>query len=341
VVKIVFKPRKKIASSRRKIYKWNLKTICKVIIDILQNKFDCFIIIEGKRGLGKSTLAYQILRRVSTYIRRDEKIENKQYLFRPKRDLLFTQNDVLDALNKRWHDSFICDEMINVTFNRDFFSDKQKKIVKALNMNRDHCNLIVACVPQFSTLDNQIKNLCRIKITVIKRGLAILQLPNKTIYGKDIWDAQLNEKIERQWLSQSRKPKYSRLTTFRGFLRFFDLQERQRKIYEQIKFEKRNLILNEEEKIKEETEKTNPTDNIFTMLKRGVFKNMHDFDKACVSLNLKPTTIEGRVKKRLRNEGSPTAFSIYFSDKSLEERAKLNKGVPMVLTKGVKRKRFD
>jgi len=328
---MVFRKRTRVASSRKKIYKWNLKMLCNIIIEILENKFDCFIVVEGRRGLGKSTLSYHILRRVSSYIKNNPNIENKEYIFRPKRDILFTQNDVLDAINKRWHDSFLCDEMINVTFNRDFFSDKQKKIIKAINMNRDHRNLIVACVPQFATLDHQIKNLCRLRITVVKRGISIIHTPNKTIYSKDVWDSPLNEKIERQWLGTSVRPKYSRLTTFRGFLSFPDLKHTQRELYEKIKVDKRNLILNEEQEVKEQKEGvSNPTNVIMKMLKDGLFKSKRDFDKACLSLDFKPTSMESRIRRRLRNEGKPNALRPFFTGEVRAEEIKA--GVPNVLS---------
>ena len=131
------------------------------------------------------------------------------------RSMIYTKKETLNFFHQ-WNKNGIADEMINVTFNRDFYDLDQKNVIKMINMNRDHCNLFIACVPQFQNLDTQIKNLCKIRITVVRRGLAIIQTPNRTIYVKDKWDQATNEKFEREWLQKGiSKPTYSKLTTFR------------------------------------------------------------------------------------------------------------------------------
>jgi len=316
----------RVPVSRKTIYKWNLKMLCELIIEIVHNKFDCFIIVEGKRGLGKSTLAYEILSRVSRYMKLSDR-ENKDYIFRPKKDILYSQQDVLNAVTKRKYDSFLADELIAVTFNRDFYSESQKKIIKSLNMYRDSCNLIVSCVPQFATLDNQIRNLCRIRITVVRRGLAIVHTPNKTIYSKDIWDTQLNEKIERGWIGKFSRPKYSRLTTFRGILKFPDLRKSQRELYEEIKFEKRNEIIVETDKPKEET----PTAKVHRMLDEGTIKTREEFTTSCIALDLKPINTQKEIWKRLKNEGRRISFKDYFKEGYVQENMEEGERIPSVL----------
>lgn len=325
------KQKKPFYSGKRTVYFWNIKILTELIKRILEAKFDCFIIIEGRRGLGKSTLAYEIGKSLRNG--RDINMRQKgEYTFNPPRDLVFSQMDFLKAVNHRWKSIVVADEMINVTFNRDFYSDSQKKIIKALNMNRDHCNLIISCVPQFAVLDNQIKNLCRLRITVVRRGLAIVHTPNQTIYTKDIWDTATNEKIERSWLIKGSKPRYTKLTTFRGVIRFKDLNEKHRTLYESIKVAKRNLILVEEETkaLNESARENNEgwTRNMIQMLESGEFHTPEQFAKACISAGKKPSAVKTHINLLLSDEGSPKRFAGFFkkfkSDKYDAERSQDN-----------------
>lgn len=268
------------------------------------NKFDVIIIIEGNRGLGKSTLAYHLCNRTKTH------------KFNPKKDIMYKRKEIIDAFNNRWFSTFWADEMINVSFNRDFYDMDQKKLIKIINMNRDHCNLFIACVPQFQTLDNQIKNLCKIRITVVRRGLAIVQTQNRSIYSTDRWDTNVNEKIERDWLKSGiSKPRYARLTTFRGVLRFGDLTPRQREEYEEIKRQKRNEIKQEQEA---EDQSNNPNERIYSLLKEGKIGTRQMFDNMCLAMGLKPLNVMQNIRIRMRNEGNNTKFQDYFVDEYKE-----------------------
>lgn len=242
------------------------------------------------------------------------------YRFHPKTCLLYKREDVIKFLNK-WKVTGIADEMINVTFNRDFYSEGQKDIIKMLNMNRDHCNFLIACVPAFQTLDNQIKNLTKMRITVLKRGKAIIQTPNKTIYSKDKWDSTVNEKIERKWImDKNKKPNYSRLSTFRGAVSFPALREKSQKFYDEVKTAKRNEIYDEkygekekeEEKKEEQKKEEQPIHlKIVEMLKNGFLKDTEPLKVLAVANNIDFDALRRRVNRELINTGCPT-MSSYF-----------------------------
>jgi len=207
----------------KKFLKIGIVQLVTSICDRLENKFSVEIIIEGKRGLGKSTLAWNLSKRVR---REMKKRGSEGYVFKPHRDLLYTQKDVMKFFND-WKRIGIADELINVVFNRDFYSQMQKDIIKIMNMNRDHCNCFIACVPSFKTLDTQVKNIISMRLTVVRRGLAILHTPNKTIYSKDIWDEAFNEKIERKWLEKGlTNPKYAQLNLSRVYNFSEDVRQR-------------------------------------------------------------------------------------------------------------------
>ena len=283
-----------------------------MIVKILSKQFDCFIIIEGNRGLGKSTLAIHLTRGVA---REFKKLGSKDYKFNWNNCLIYTKKETKHFWHK-WRSLGIADEMINVTFNRDFYDEDQKDIIKMINMNRDHCNLFVACVPQFQTLDAQVKNLCKIRITVVRRGLAIIQTPNRTIYIKDKWDQATNEKIERDWLKKGiRNPHYTKLTTFRGMMRFPKLREASEEMYQKVKDRKRNLVAKEEMGIDVNEIEKDPIKDTIQKLKEGKVRNGVFLDGLAIAYDLNPTSFKNRLRSELNKEGISAKLLDYYWDK--------------------------
>lgn len=279
-----------------------------MICNILLNKFDCFIVIEGNRGLGKSTLAWHL----AYGVRREMKRRGLDgYKFLAKRDLLYKRENVIRFFRK-WQKTGIADEMINVSFNRDFYNEDQKDLIKIINMNRDHNNLFLACVPQFQTLDSQIKNLCKIRITVIRRGMAVIQTPNRTIYGRDKWDQMINEKIERKWLENKIKnPKYTRLTTFRGMIKFPALTEKQEERYQAIKDQKRNEVWKEKENSDDE-KPHDPFEECYERLIKGGIKNRAMIEGYAFAMDKTPATLVHLLVKRLKKEKRDASLPNYY-----------------------------
>ncbi|MHA1233657.1 MAG: hypothetical protein ACTSQL_01070 [Promethearchaeota archaeon] len=189
-------------------------------------------------------------------------------------------------------------------------------------MNRDHCNLFIACVPQFQTLDAQIKNLCKIRITITRRGLALIQTPNRTIYVKDKWDQATNEKIERQWLQKGiTKPHYTKLTTFRGILLFSKLDQKTEASYQEVKDMKRNIVAQEEMGLDVDDEKVkDPYVDTIDKLIKGKIRNGIFLDGLAVAYDIKPDSFKNNIRLRLRKEGISTRLTDYYWDKGKKKK---------------------
>lgn len=294
----------------KKFMKIGMVQLVSSICDRLQNKFSVEMVIEGKRGLGKSTLAWIIAKR----IRREMKKRGlEDYKFKPHKDLLYTQKEVMKFLND-WKRTAIADELINVVFNRDFYSQNQKDIIKMMNMNRDHCNCLIACVPSFKTLDSQVKNMISLRITVVRRGLGILHTPNKTIYSKDIWDEAFNEKIERKWLEKGMtNPRYANLTTCRGYITFPKMSDKDEIKYQEIKNKKRSIIAGEKGLNSNEDNKE-PIEIIYDALINGKIKGMATLEGMGLAHNIDAELLKGKLHRLLRNNHKPTKITSYFYD---------------------------
>jgi len=164
------------------------------------------------------------------------------------------------------------------------------------------------------------------RITVVRRGFAIIQTPNKSIYSRDIWDTRLNEKIESDWVTKNMaKPKYSRLTTFRGFLTFPKLSDKEEIRYQLVKDNERNLIIEEERKFhEEEYGKTNSFEALMKRLENKGIKNMQVLEGFAVANNMNLETLKGKIRDKLSNDGKDTRISNYFwtTKTSQEEKKK-------------------
>lgn len=228
---------------------WTIADLAQVILKRQQNEFDVVIVIDGQRGNGKSTLAYKLLTKTGKFV--------------PEKDIMFTREDVVEALKTRKFSCIDADEMINSAHNRDFFSGDQKTFIKIMNMYRDNYNILVGSVPYFYDLDPQIRKLVKIRLSVVKRGVAIVQMSKSSLYTNDVWEQNINKKIEESWINKTHKgklllPKYNRLTTYVGHLFFTPLSPDQEKKYKALKvFKRSQMKLDTEEKKKEYWEEAN------------------------------------------------------------------------------------
>lgn len=295
------------------LLEWTIKDLCYCIDGMMMNLFDCILFIEGRRGLGKSTLAYKISTRV-------------QAPFNPWKDIVYTRDDVIKSLAKKRRGIAFADELINVAYNRDFYEADQKVLLKALNMYRDHCNLFIGCVPSFVDLDKQMQKLCKIRITVLRRGIALIHMRVKTLFTDDPWDVDYNRKLERKW-GKGRNPRYGQLTTVKGILRFSDITKEQRRIYEEVKEVKRNRVYAEYTEGEQEDNKK----SILTRLYKLVVQRQLTRDEFNKFILLQGSSIKGiriRLNEMLRENGidqSLQHFLLSREEKSEEDRKKAGK----------------
>jgi len=221
-----------------KAFRWTMETLATAIKARQENEFDCNIIIDGPRGNGKSTFAYKLLTRMGK--------------FKPKKDIVFSRQDVMRSLQQKRKGKIFADEMIVAGHNRDWFSSDQKLLIKMLNMYRDKFNVLIGCIPNFYNLDVQIRSLIKIRITIITRGKALIQFSRNSMYSNDPWETKRNMRIEESWgkkiqRNKKYKPKYNLLSTFEGFMTFGPLSPKQEVLYKGIKEEKRAVLMAAEE----------------------------------------------------------------------------------------------
>ena len=305
----------------RRLIVWTLKDIraCIEKMTSPEVKFDCNIFIEGNRGLGKSTLGYKILYGL--------KIEVP---FSPRRDLVYSRDDTLRHLASKINGCIMSDEMINVAYKRDFYQEQQKDLLKGFDMYRDSRNVFVGCIPKFIDLDVKIQKVCKLRLSVIRRGVALVQMQLPSIYSNDPWDVRNNQKTESKWaLKGTRNPRYSQLTTCKGILYFGDLTPKQREEYDAIKTEKRNHVF---AKYQDESMNMDPDqmfmNNTLKEMKAGNI-NPEAFDLLCKIGGRNNHTIRRKINDKLKEEGNKNRWKDYcLSDKARSKRDKMGFEMP-------------
>lgn len=210
---------------------WSIKEIVEILKQRQRNQFDANMCWSGNRGDGKSTGIGK------TFYRFDG--------FKPWIHQVYSREDVVSLLKKQEKGLCWDDEGINSGYKRDWQNKGQQEMIKILTNYRDNFNVFATAVPNFFSLDKDLRDLYFMHINVIQRGIAVVHMPVQgRMYSQDRWDAKYNAKIEESWSKRIKnnpnfKPQYHKLSTFRGFLYFNAMTPKQEALYKLIKKTKR------------------------------------------------------------------------------------------------------
>jgi hypothetical protein len=294
---------------------WSIKNIVEIATNRRNNKLDCNICFSGGRGVGKSTLCYRF------FVRFDA--------FKPWEHIVYSRPEVIRLITAQKYGYIMDDEAIASSYKRDFQNQEQQELIKVLNMYRDNFNVYGVCIPDFYSLDKDIRKLIKIHINVISRGVAVVHKAKEgRVYADDPWDIEYNKKIEQNWNKYRKyhpdfKPSYHKLSTFIGYLYFSDMTPNQRELYEQIKKTKRDALY-AKERYEVEVARKNKLDEIYNNYKNHVV-NDEWLKKYCEIENVEFANILRSLRERAKEENI-TLSDIKKEHKEMEKKAKLMSG---------------
>lgn len=272
---------------------WTIKEIVKILKDRRANEFDGNIAVSGDRGNGKSTVINKLYYRFKG--------------FDPWKHQVYNREDVIALLKYQKFGLCWDDEAINSGYKRDFQDKGQQELIKILTAYRDNYNIFASAIPNFFSLDKDLRDLYFIHLHVIERGIAVVHMPLQgRLYSQDRWDAKYNAKIEGSWSKRMQKdpnfrPPYHKLTTFRGYLFFGDVTERQKKLYKEIKSYKRNeSFLTEQEKNGER--EVSFLDKLYNLLIQHKLTR-EGIRQACLLEDKKDSSINASLNRMLKDNG--------------------------------------
>ncbi len=277
---------------------WSIKDLVEIAEERQNNKFDVIIAVSGARGNGKSTLLFKFLSRFKK--------------FKPWKHQVYSRKDVMRLLEGSKFRFIFDDEAIRTGYKRKFFEEDQKLLIQMLNMYRDNFNIYVMAIPSFYSLDRDLRDLVKIHIHVIERGLGVIHIASEgALYSDDCWDVKYNKRIEENWARAKQKnpnytPKYNRLTTFKGYIKFGDLTPKQRELYEEVKVTKRKAVY--EEEMKSDEDRGGFYDKLIDRLKDGNITK-ETLQEICLANGLKYSSVCTMLNIKLTDEGIKETLS--------------------------------
>ena len=272
---------------------WTIKEIVEILKNRQLNEFDGNMAVSGDRGNGKSTVINKIFYRLKG--------------FDPWKHQVYNREDVISLLKYQQFGLCWDDEAINSGYKRDFQNKGQQEFIKILTAYRDNYNIFASAIPNFFSLDKDLRDLYFIHLHVIERGIAVVHMPLQgRLYSQDRWDAKYNAKVESGWSKRimkdpNFKPPYDKLSTFRGYLFFGDVTPKQKELYLDIKRTKREesfLTNGERDKTKEITF----LEKLYTVLIEKKLTR-EGIRQACILEGKKDSSINASLNRMLKDNG--------------------------------------
>jgi len=284
---------------------WSIKDIVEIIEGCVENDFDFILMAEGKRGTGKSTILYKIADRIG---------RRGVVHFNPNVCLVYSRDEIKSLLANREKTVIFPDELINATYKRDFFQQEQKEIIKGLNMYRDSHNVFLGAIPDFRDLDGDMRKLTKIRISVIRRGIAEIRIQPKF---EDF--LQANE-IRRKMTIKEKQDLKMEPNRKVGLLIFTDLTNRQKKTYKDIKKKKRGIAYGTDEDLS-----LNPMQDWYKKL----FERVIEKEVTSEALNTiarmagkNPSAVRQRLHTMLRDSNKDRLSSYIIKTEKVKEEVK-------------------
>lgn len=280
---------------------WSIKDIVEVLKQRQTNEFDGNIIVSGERGNGKSTAICKIFYRFSS--------------FNPKKHQVYSREQVVKLLRNQRYGLCWDDEAVNSGYKRDFQNKAQKELIKLVTMYRDNFNIYASAIPNFYSLDKDLRDLVFLHIHVIERGLAVIHMPLQgRLYSQDKWDMKNNARIEMSWTNKIKnnpnfRPPFHNLSTFRGYLYFNQLTEKQEELYKEIKREKRHSLYGDPDDEGEFVDYAKDFyDNLIDLLLERKLSE-EGLLQVCLTSGKRLSTVKGYLSTRLKDKGIKETLS--------------------------------
>jgi hypothetical protein len=162
--------------------------VAKIFLATTFKDFDVVAAVTGPKGVGKSSLAIQISRKIL-------ELEGKK--FEPERHVAYLYEDVIDKINELdEHEPLIIDEAVNVAMSEDWNKIESKYLKKVFAKLRVRHLIVFLCIPEFSWLDKKYREgMVNFWLFVPTRGVFILFTPKVFTAKEDKWNIDKIESV--------------------------------------------------------------------------------------------------------------------------------------------------
>ncbi len=264
----------------------SLKRFGEYIAERLRKDWDVVIAITGEEGSGKSSLMIQL-----------GKLIDKKFNLRRNVSFIPRANELAKQFNDIPEYSFLgVDEAVRALHKFDWMTNVQQTLLKLYATERYQHKSTCVVLPRFRDLTENFRNhRVKIRIFIIKRGLAVVHLINPNEYVKDPWHMDENLQTTERTLQRKKTIGISpedllraerKTKTYWFDFEFPDLDPKVKEEYQALRKESRDKIDYEDQfrhdkrldKYKESNRKWKMT--TYNLLReKGVIKNMEDMRK--------------------------------------------------------------
>lgn len=230
-----------------------------LLIDRIKNKKDNIVLVTGKRGSGKTTLALKIIlgfsnidenREYYNKEKNENAKEKKEYdlqeftPFDMEKHMCFSKKE-LQTLWKEERNSFIlADEAVVNASRRNSMTRANKILMEIATINRKNFNTVFFCIPGIEDFDIAMLQYVSHWLHIDDRGLGVVLLPNPpSLFGRTSWDIPAMKKIHEKFLEKNPTAPgvpYWLFDNFRGYINFHGMPKKVEELYNKIAHEKKN-----------------------------------------------------------------------------------------------------
>jgi hypothetical protein len=177
------KNRLKLDKDEREVTK-----VAKTFLLTTLNDFDVIAAVTGPKGVGKSSLAIQISRKI---------LEFQDKKFEPERHIAYLYEDVINKIDELdEYEPLIIDEAVNVMMSEDWNKIESKYLKKVFAKLRVRHLIVFLCIPEFSWLDKKYREgMVNYWLFVPTRGFFILFTPKVFTAKEDKWELDRLENL--------------------------------------------------------------------------------------------------------------------------------------------------
>ncbi len=318
-----------------------------LLIDRVKIEKDNIVLVTGKRGSGKTTVAlktimgFNDIQKIEEYYNKERNIgkeEKKVYKlkeitpFNMEDDMAFQRNELQTLCRETQRGFILADEAVVNVARRNAMTRANKILHEILTINRKNFNTIFFCLPSVEDFDVSILQYITCWIHVDDRGLACVLMPGaKSIFGRKTWDIDKMKKSYDKFLEENPRATtvpYWLFDNFRGYIKFGKLNKDVEEKYLKIAHDKKNRDTEEDDNGKsrmkpriDET-KMNLLNKITNKIVSGELTDTSDYYKYCGELDFKKDKLNKEINEILAKLGDGRTANKAIKENSNKKKIK-------------------
>ena len=327
---------------------WSQDFVRYCLLSRIMAEKDNVVLITGKRGDGKTTLAlkeilgFKDMERLQEYynIEANKNVEEKQEYhlgeftpFNMEQHMAFTRNKLMNLCRDIRKGFILSDEAVVNAGRRNAMTKANKMLHEIITINRKNYNTIFFCLPSVEDFDVSILQYITLWIHIDDRGLGVVLVPHgKSIFGRKNWDIDKMKKLYDKFIDTHptvNSVPYWLFDNFRGFIRFKKLGRLTEQKYLDIAHREKNKNTEEEEEEKLGKKPVNKfsdeqikiMDEIINKLLKGKLTDTADYYSYCAKLEFNKAKLNREINNLLINKGDGRGASRIIKENKQKEEA--------------------